>query len=51
MKPNSRQLKKWRKQTPATHKSFGEKRNRSGRQVEEEIRDMIREDRKYRKED
>lgn len=36
MKPEGRTLKQWRKETPAKHRSFSEKRNRSMKMLMEE---------------
>ena len=51
MKPTNRKLKSWRKESPAKHRSFGEKRNRCGRHIEQEMRELIRAERRYERED
>lgn len=48
MKPNDRQLKKWRKDSPSNHRSYAEKRNRGFRHVDQEMKNAIREDNKYK---
>lgn len=37
MKPSSRKTKKWRKKSPASHRSFSEKRERDIKHIKEEI--------------
>lgn len=49
MKQSPRTLKKWRNDTPGKHRSYAEKRGRSGKHIEEEVREMLREDRRYDK--
>ncbi len=42
MKPGSRKIAKWRKKSPATHRSYAEKRDRLNRHVVNEIRDSVK---------
>lgn len=39
MKPTSRSISKWRKKSPASHRSYAEKRNRLDRQALKDIQD------------
>ena len=41
MKPTSRKIAKWRKESPASHRSYAEKRNRLNKQILKDIHDGI----------
>lgn len=40
MKVSNRKLKKYRKEKPASHRSYAEKRDRLNKQVKKEIKDL-----------
>jgi len=42
MKPSARSLKKWRKKTPATARSYAEKRNRQHKHVIDMMKEYTR---------
>ncbi|NCB03733.1 MAG: hypothetical protein EOM67_16495 [Spirochaetia bacterium] len=44
MKPGIRKIAKWRKKSPASHRSYAEKRNRMMNHAKEEIDENFRKD-------